>query len=172
MNLKKVVGITLLVFAAGSVFFMIGREMNPCTSCDKVVPPFLGDVELDQKVSPVPEQLPVVLVSPLRIFYFHGQKRCATCHKLEDYAAELLQEHFADQLEKGTMTWEVINVETPENEHYIDDYKLVARGIVLSKNEEGKEVAWKNLDQVWQLVADKQAYQQYIRESIEAMKGS
>ena len=85
-------------------------------------------------------------------FYFHGNVRCATCKKIEAYADEAVQQGFAEALEDGALTWRVVNIDEPENKHFVQDFQLVTRSVVLAEYRDGKVVRWENLDKVWQLV--------------------
>ncbi len=104
-------------------------------------------------------------------YYFHGTQRCATCKKLEAYSREALEKGFPEEMADSTIVFTMINYDLDENEHYIDDYKLYTKALILSKVSGGKEVAWKNLDKIWQLVRDKDAYIAYVqKETADFMK--
>ena len=57
-----------------------------------------------------------------------------------------------------------MNVESTENQHFIEDYQLRTRSVVLVELQDGKQIRWKNLEKVWQLVQDKDAFFNYIQE--------
>jgi hypothetical protein len=54
------------------------------------------------------------------------------------------------------------------NEHFVEDFKLVTRSLVLVSYRDGTVARWKNLDKVWQLVRDEELFSQYVRESTRA----
>jgi len=62
-----------------------------------------------------------------------------------------------------------VNVEEPENKHFIQDYQLVTRSLVLSLVSDGKEKKWKNLPDVWKLVRDKDKFFQYVKDEVEKL---
>jgi len=95
--------------------------------------------------------------------YFHGNVRCATCRKIESYADEAVQSGFSEALEEGDLAWRVINVDEPDNTHFVQDFQLVTRSVVLAEYREGKVVRWQNLDKVWQLVRSKDRFVDYIQ---------
>ena len=95
--------------------------------------------------------------------YFHGNVRCATCKKIESYTDAAVQSGFPEELEKGTLAWQVINVDEEENTHFVQDFQLVTRSVVLAEYREGKVVRWENLDKVWQLVRSKERFVDYIQ---------
>jgi hypothetical protein len=101
-------------------------------------------------------------VSKVTVYYFHGTKRCQTCRKIEAYANEAVTAGFAKELEEGDMEWQTVNVDEPENEHFIEDYELVTRSVVLVETLGGEQQKWVNLDKVWELVGDKPKFVEYV----------
>ncbi len=100
------------------------------------------------------------------VYYFHGNQRCKTCKQIEALTKKIVEESFAAQLKDGSMDVRVVNVDQAENEHFVDDYELAVRSVVVSKVDGGKETNWRRLDKVWQLVHDEAAFAAYLREEI------
>ena len=150
MKAKKLITVVLLVFVAGSLAYMVVRE-------NKSAP----------QAEPFPVSSPVAEPNQQIVeYYFHGDVRCPTCHKLESYAKETLDTYFAQALADGKIKWNPTNVDTTGNEHFIKDYELVTKAVVLSKIVDGRQVAWRNLDLIWDLVSDKDKYLAYIRDGV------
>ncbi|MHC1698076.1 MAG: nitrophenyl compound nitroreductase subunit ArsF family protein [Geobacteraceae bacterium] len=105
------------------------------------------------------------------VYYFHGNTRCITCRKIESFAKSAIEGGFAAQLKKGQIRFQAVNVEEPENEHFVQDYQLATRSVVLSRIRNDRQDAWKNLDQVWTLVRDPEAFQRYVVEETKQMLG-
>ena len=105
-------------------------------------------------------------------YYFHGSQRCRTCMTIEAYTAEAIQSGFADALSRGDLVWRVVNIEDPGNEHFVEDYQITTRTVVLVKVEDGKEVRWSSLDRVWELVDDQLAFMAYIQDETRGYLGS
>ncbi len=103
------------------------------------------------------EEAPSVIAT-----YFHTTFRCASCHKIQNFTEEALQKGFPEELASGKLKYRVVNIEEPGNEHYVQDYGLYTKSVVLSLQKDGKEVAFKNLDKVWQLLNDKDKFVSYI----------
>lgn len=104
--------------------------------------------------------------------YFHGKRRCVTCQKLEAYAKEALEINFADELANKTIQWKVTDMSTKENRHFAKDFNLVSQSLVLIMQKNGKQAAWKNLDRIWHLVRDEEAYIKYVRDSVKEFMSS
>ena len=101
-------------------------------------------------------------------YYFHGAFRCPTCQKLEQYSQEAIKTNFSEALASGKLAFTVVNVEINGNEHYMTDYQLYTKSLVLSLRKNGKEVAFKNLDKIWEYVGNKQRFQDYVRNEVAA----
>ena len=102
------------------------------------------------------------------VFYFHGSVRCATCRTIEAFTREALEENYAGKLRDGNIVWRATNVESPEDRHYVDDFRLSSRTVVLADVRADTVTRWQALDQVWHLVGDKPAFIDYIRDEVAA----
>jgi hypothetical protein len=99
-------------------------------------------------------------------YYFHGQMRCPTCHKLEQYSKEAIETNFKDSLASEKLEFKVVNVEDKGNEHYGNDYQLYTKSLILSLIKDGKEIKWKNLDKIWEYVGNKQGFIDYVKSEV------
>jgi hypothetical protein len=98
--------------------------------------------------------------------YFHGKVRCATCRRVEAYAREAVEEAFGPEIAAGNVEFRAIDVEEPQNRHFIRDYHLVTRSVVVSEEVGGAVTRWVRLDQVWALVGDRNSYLHYIQDAV------
>ena len=87
--------------------------------------------------------------------------RCASCYAIENYAKQVFCEDFAQGLRL-----EMVNVENAENRHFITDYQLYTKSIVLVKIKNGKKVAYKNLSKIWNYLGDEVKFKSYLRQEI------
>lgn len=165
MKARSVITAVLLLFVAVSAAFLIAEQVARRPSAD-AEPNHSGPAEPTDAEAKPPASSPKVIA-----YYFHGNFRCETCRRIEAYAREAVEDAFADELANGTLEWRVVNVEERGNGHYVDDFQLVTRSLVLvAPGSEGPN-AWKNLQEVWSLVRDKQAFQQYVRDEVLAFLG-
>lgn len=107
--------------------------------------------------------------SSIEVYYFHTSMRCSSCHKIQQFTEEALQEGFPGELESGEIEYQVINVEEPANKHYVEDYGLYTKSVVLSLQKEGKEVEYKNLDKIWQLLNNKKQFISYVQSETKSL---
>ena len=101
-------------------------------------------------------------------YYFHGDFRCRTCLAIERQAHETITADFTDELASGRITWRALNIEQPGNEHFVEDFKLVTRSLVLVSYQDGKVLRFQTLDKVWQLVHDEELFSEYVRDATRA----
>ena len=106
----------------------------------------------------------------VRVYYFHATTRCATCKTIEAYAHETVASKFAADLEARRLEWLAVNVDEPANQHFVRDFQLYTRSVVLVDAKDPKR--FKVLDRVWQLAHDKAAFQEYVEQEIRAFRRS
>jgi hypothetical protein len=102
------------------------------------------------------------------IYYFHGPARCVTCRKIEAYSEEAVKSVFSAELKQGAMAWQVLNVFEPANSHFLLDFQLHTSSLVVVDGSNAKR--FKNLDQVWTLVAQKEVFVKYVLDEIRAFR--
>ena len=106
----------------------------------------------------------------VRVYYFHATTRCATCKTIEAYAHETVASKFAADLEARRLEWQAVNVDEPANQHFVRDFQLYTRSVVVVDAKDPKR--FKVLDRVWQLAHDKAAFQEYVEQEIRAFRRS
>ena len=100
-------------------------------------------------------------------YYFHGNFRCDNCKKIEEYSRETIERYFAEELKTKKLTFTIINTDLPEHKHFIEDYQLFTRSLVIAEFKDGKQVRWKNLAKVWNYLNDRDAFYEYVKSEIE-----
>ena len=120
---------------------------------------FCGDFTYAQDAGNKPDSRVVA-------YYFHGNFRCPTCHTMEQYSREAIETNFKDALSSGKLEFKVVNTDERGNEHFVQDYQLYTKSLVLSFVKDGKEVKSKNLTKIWEYVRDKQKFYDYVREEV------
>jgi thiol-disulfide isomerase/thioredoxin len=114
-----------------------------------------------REAAPTPEAAPGDSVKEV-VYYFYTNYRCPNCMKLEAYTKEAVEKVFAEEIKRGTVAFSAVNVEKKGNEHFVQDYQLKTKSVVLV--EPAQKDRWKNLEKIWKLVGDKDAYLNYIEQ--------
>ncbi len=162
MKTKAIVTTVLLAFVAASVIYLVVKETTgqPATSGQSAS----TSVPQSEETG-TPEVAQTAKAGPkLVAYYFHGNVRCVTCRTIEAYAQEAVETGFPQALKDGHLQFRVVNVEEPANEHFVQDYQLTTRSVVLVQFADGKQEQWKNLPRVWELVGDKEAFLKYVQD--------
>lgn len=154
--------ISLLVFAIvmGTTTITYAQDDSPRATEDN-----------DSK-SGINENETKIIPEKIFAYYLHGDRRCATCRKLEAYSEEALREGFPEMLKDSTLVWGTINYDRKENEHYLKDYNLFTKALVLTRVRDGNEVEWKKLDRIWDLVNNKEKFLNYVQKETETFINS
>lgn len=109
--------------------------------------------------NPIPAKTAVV-------YYFHTTFRCHSCTMLETYTREAVEKNFASHYKGWKIEFVSVNVEEPSHRHFIQDYRLNAKSVIVQKFEGNKPMDWINLDKVWYLVGNKESFINYVTEEI------
>jgi hypothetical protein len=87
----------------------------------------------------------------------------------EAYGLETIKTRFVEPLKTGELSMCVLNLENKDFEHFAEDFQLVTRSLVVTLYKDGKVIAWKNLDEIWNMVKDKDKFMAYITDETNAM---
>jgi len=160
--IKMLVRLLLLLFVAGSVGYLFAKDYvwNGANTQARVVAPSAAVVDTTP-------------ATPDRVvaYYFHGNARCASCRKIEEYSRAAIEEGFPDELKDGRLSFEVVNVEEPQHRHFIRDYALVTKSLVLVLKDGERQVRFKNLDLVWQLLGSRDEFKVYVQNEARGFLG-
>jgi hypothetical protein len=111
------------------------------------------------QAAPVPENGVIV-------YQFHRRFRCDACYKLENAINEALQTHFPEELKAGSLIFKVIDLDAEGSGDFEKQYDFFYNTVIMVDMENGKESRFKNLEEVWGLVEDREAAAEFIRSEI------
>lgn len=100
------------------------------------------------------------------VYYFHGKIRCPECRTIESCARQTVEQKFPEQLRQGRIEWRVIDYQSPGNEHFVDDYRLIAATVGLVEFHDGIAKQWKQLARAWDFVGNRDEMKRYIETEI------
>lgn len=146
---KRAIALLLLLFVAGSVGAMLYRE-------SKLDPPPNAPAHNAEKS---------VVAGITTVYYFHGDRRCVTCKKIEELTRNALSLNFGHEMETGTVLFRSVNLDEPENEHFVQDFGLDSKIVVIQKGDK-----FEKLPEVWTLVKNPEKFTAYIRQGVEQMR--
>lgn len=174
MKTKTIISTVLVLFIFASVAYLVVGELRSLSQSPQAEVNW-PEVEPNQGPSSeavVTPNTPPEASQKVVVYYFHGDFRCATCRKFEAFSSEALQQVFRDELEDARLKWQVVNIDKPGNGHFVTDYQLHTRAIVIVKIRDGKQTEWKNLEKIWELVGDKKAFVNYVQYEVAMYLGA
>ncbi len=157
MNSKPIIKVALLVFVLGSLVVFSVKESRRWTAPDPVAA---------QEGSAAAAAAPKLQADRIIAYYFHTTYRCATCRRIEAYSREAIDTGFSRELQDGRLEFRLVNIQLPENRHFIEDYQLYTKSLVLVRMKDGRQVEWANLDRVWELTGNRDAFVGYVQQGV------
>ncbi len=153
--IKNILTGLLAVFVIASIIYLIAdKNINNKTESNELA----AKTEIKSQ-APVNKEI-------VNAYYFHSSIRCYTCNLMERYIRETIAKHFSGQVKDGNLLFESVNIDEPQNKHFIDDYKLHTKTLILSLMKDKKEIKWINCDKIWSLVSDENKFKEYIQVEI------
>ena len=64
-------------------------------------------------------------------------------------AKKAVETYFLHSMERGPLRWKVVNIDLPENYHYLEDYIIMYNTLVIQQYIDGKPGEWKELWHAW-----------------------
>ena len=161
----------LLILAAatlGTVLMSSNRARSnpPCQGLGETsLPTMLVSSEKARSTPPAPSPAQAGEAKVVA-YYFHVTARCVTCRAIESYSREVVERKFGTDIAKGRLQYKLVNVQLPENRHFIKDYQLFTKSLVLVRFDKGRQAEYKVLNETWELVGDKSAMQAYVEREV------
>ena len=163
MKPKAMVTAALLLFVAVCVaYLVVNRRPTPEPTSEPSAAPASQPTAADSEPDPARKVV---------AFYFYGNVRCARCLRFEAWTREALAQHFAPQLEGGRLEWTTINVDEDANRHFIADYALATKSVVIAEFVAGERGRWRNLEKVWELSGNEREFKRYIHDAVASLLG-
>lgn len=77
----------------------------------------------------------------IQVLYFHGERRCKTCLKIEELSKETINNSYKEQLNSNFITYETVNFDEEKNQGMVDKFKVEGSSLILNSiDKNGKEV--------------------------------
>jgi len=152
MTFRRVLTVSLLLFVAASIVTLVGKELAGKPSPTGPAQGILPGTPPDGR--------------QLVAYYFTGRVRCSSCRKIEAVSRETIEKSFPEELACNRLRFLVVNVDQPENRHFVEEFQLESSSLVLVEMQNGKPLGWKNLPDVWTLVEDDSKLEKYVRDEV------
>lgn len=75
----------------------------------------------------------------VKVIYFHSTHRCPTCIAIETTTRKTLDKYFRTEMEKGLISFSVINIDDKVNRKIAEDYQVYGSSLFLVQMLNGRE---------------------------------
>jgi len=100
------------------------------------------------------------------VYYFHGEFRCHTCIQIEKLTRKAVTEGFKKEMAVSKIELKIINIDKPENKHYVQDYNLETKSLIISQFIGTKQIRWKILPKIWDYYDKENVFIKYVRDEV------
>ena len=169
MTIKSVVTFSLLAFVVGSVAFLVAKESRrppsvAASSSGQLTPAQgteggAGSASAGQALARGHKVI---------AYYFHGNFRCVSCVKIETLSRKVVTEGFPEEIETGRLEFRKVNVDEPQNRHFVEEYQLSGKSLVIVELRDGRRIRWRNMQDVWTLLDSEPEFISYVRDGVSA----
>lgn len=169
---SKLVKYALAAFVAASIGAAVYKAL-PCCSGDAA--PAAAPAEAAGTATAAPAVAAVPAAKPQKtaavktvpektavVYYFYTNTRCSSCTTIEAYTREAVAKRFVQPYKGWRVEFRGVNIEDKANEHFVQDYWLNSKAVVVQKFEGEKRLKWGLLKSVWQLLGDKEKFMDYV----------
>lgn len=158
---KQIIRSVLLLAVFGSLAIWANRQYQKSQAIDAA-----------SQAPPAAEELPQVEGDQVIMTYFISGTRCESCETIEALARETAEKDFPDAMSNKSLVFRVIDTGDASRHHYIKDYQLTSKTVILSHRVQGKETEWSDMPKVWDLLDDGPAFHAYLGEQIQKYLGT
>jgi hypothetical protein len=104
----------------------------------------------------------------VEVYYFYGNVRCPTCRRMEEYSRKAVEEGFSREIKDGKVLFAALNIDEPLNEHFIRDYQLHTKSLIVASYADGRETGYTNLTLIWNYVRAEEQFMSYVHNEVRA----
>ncbi|MEF3280605.1 MAG: nitrophenyl compound nitroreductase subunit ArsF family protein [Elusimicrobiota bacterium] len=127
---------------------------------------FADKTEAKSKADSASSNLQAKKTKKAIVYYFYTSIRCYSCTLIENYIREAVEQNFNKPYNGWIVEFKGVNVELGENRHFIKDYWLNSKSVVVQKFEDQKLLEWIILKDVWLLLGNKSLFINYVNNEI------
>jgi hypothetical protein len=100
------------------------------------------------------------------VLYLHRTYRCIRCEWIENNTRQALKDRFSSELASGRLVFQV--AEYGSRPDLAKRYDGQTASVAVIHVADGREVAYQDLDKVWELRGDSEKFRAYIAEAVRA----
>lgn len=102
----------------------------------------------------------------VRLVYFHRVPGCSTCQLMSRYIYQTVQTKFPEYTKNKTLVLRYMNFEDPQFASFAQAFNVKSPTLIAIEVQDGKDVRYWNLNQIWLLAADKAKFYEYVETKV------
>jgi hypothetical protein len=110
------------------------------------------------------EELPV---EKIVIYYFHRTARCYSCNIMEQYASNLVNQQYGQQVKSGVLEFRQINIDLPENREIARKFQASGSSLFINRIINGNDNIEHDTN-VWRLLGNEINFRKYLGSKIDS----
>lgn len=107
-------------------------------------------------------------ISKIEVLDFHSTHRCMTCNAIEANTRYTLDTYFSEEVKKGKITLQIVNVDLKENEAIAEKFEASGTSLFLNVIKNGKETKLDLTDFAFMNGNDQEAFSKELKAKIDA----
>jgi len=111
-----------------------------------------------------------ITADKLQVYYFHRTQRCYSCLTIGKYIKETIEDNFADEIQNGTIDFQEINVELPENREVAEKFKASGSSLFINAIRNNQDDIRQDTN-VWRLAGNENQFKIYLEDKLNSLLG-
>ena len=111
-----------------------------------------------------------MIADKLQVYYFHRTQRCYSCLTIGKYIKETIEDNFADEIKNGSIDFQEINVELPENREVAKKFQASGSALFINAIRNNQDDISQDTN-VWRLVANENQFKSYLENKLNSLLG-
>lgn len=106
----------------------------------------------------------------LEVYYFHRSARCNSCNTMGEFARNLLNERYGEEIKNGKIVFEQLNVELPENKEIAKKFQASGSSLFINRIIDGED----NIEQdtaIWRALGSEESFNKHLGDKIDSYLG-
>lgn len=109
------------------------------------------------------EKAPNMQPDKVKVYYFHGTRRCPTCLGIQRSISEAIDDNFKKEIDAGMLEFEEVNFEEAEGKHYVEQFQLSFSTMIVAAQAGDETIEWENAGKVWDYAHSPSELKNYVK---------
>ena len=158
-NITLIIGVAIV-----GITFWVARNGNKPTEAQST----------NNQTTKSQEELPMstakISAEKIEVVHFHGTHKCWSCITVGEYALKTIKEKFPEEYKNGTIVYQDVNGELPENKDIVQQYRASGSALFVNAIAGGKDNIEEDVT-VWRLVSNESQFISYFENKLNKLLG-